>query len=214
MVRAIDTFWRIPVLSCEIRRFVHIESLEHLAPASLKLIGIESMEVGEVPDHLGRGESIVQSGVSREEPDVLPHFLRLGDAIDAVNRESPGRWLEHRGDHTKRRISQLSTGMRQKVSIARTIIHDPDVVVFDEPTAGLGSGVGLNVTRRTRSRPLHGPAPAAPGYIWSFHEQHGVPSCHSHIQERSREYQLANWIGVGRSVRAPAFARRHRVYHF
>jgi sodium transport system ATP-binding protein len=27
--------------------------------------------------------------------------------------------------------------MRQKVSIARTIIHDPDVVVFDEPTAGL-----------------------------------------------------------------------------
>lgn len=36
-----------------------------------------------------------------------------------------------------RRISKLSTGMRQKVSIARTIIHDPDVVVFDEPTAGL-----------------------------------------------------------------------------
>ena len=27
--------------------------------------------------------------------------------------------------------------MKQKVSIARTIIHDPDVVVFDEPTTGL-----------------------------------------------------------------------------
>lgn len=36
-----------------------------------------------------------------------------------------------------RRIGKLSTGMKQKVSIARTIIHDPDVVVFDEPTAGL-----------------------------------------------------------------------------
>jgi sodium transport system ATP-binding protein len=35
------------------------------------------------------------------------------------------------------RIAKLSTGMRQKVSIARTIIHDPPVVVFDEPTAGL-----------------------------------------------------------------------------
>ena len=36
-----------------------------------------------------------------------------------------------------RRIARLSTGMRQKVSIARTIIHDPDVIVFDEPTTGL-----------------------------------------------------------------------------
>ena len=36
-----------------------------------------------------------------------------------------------------RRIARLSTGMRQKVSIARTIIHDPTVIVFDEPTAGL-----------------------------------------------------------------------------
>ncbi|RYD53033.1 MAG: ATP-binding cassette domain-containing protein [Sphingobacteriales bacterium] len=36
-----------------------------------------------------------------------------------------------------KRISQLSTGMKQKVSIARTMIHDPDVVVFDEPTSGL-----------------------------------------------------------------------------
>jgi sodium transport system ATP-binding protein len=36
-----------------------------------------------------------------------------------------------------RRIGKLSTGMRQKVSIARTIIHDPEVVIFDEPTVGL-----------------------------------------------------------------------------
>src|SRR5579863_8882058 len=31
----------------------------------------------------------------------------------------------------------MSTGMRQKVSIARTIIHDPPVLIFDEPTSGL-----------------------------------------------------------------------------
>lgn len=36
-----------------------------------------------------------------------------------------------------RRIGKLSTGMRQKVSIARTMIHDPSIVVFDEPTVGL-----------------------------------------------------------------------------
>src|SRR5579862_2889548 len=33
--------------------------------------------------------------------------------------------------------SKMSTGMRQKVSIARTIIHNPPVLIFDEPTSGL-----------------------------------------------------------------------------
>ena len=33
--------------------------------------------------------------------------------------------------------SKMSTGMKQKVSIARTIIHDPPVLIFDEPTSCL-----------------------------------------------------------------------------
>jgi sodium transport system ATP-binding protein len=33
--------------------------------------------------------------------------------------------------------AKMSTGMRQKVSIARAIIHDPPVLIFDEPTVGL-----------------------------------------------------------------------------
>jgi sodium transport system ATP-binding protein len=35
------------------------------------------------------------------------------------------------------KISDLSTGMKQKLSIAVSLIHDPEVVVFDEPTNGL-----------------------------------------------------------------------------
>ena len=35
------------------------------------------------------------------------------------------------------RGGQLSTGMKKKVSIARAIIHDPPVLIFDEPTVGL-----------------------------------------------------------------------------
>lgn len=36
-----------------------------------------------------------------------------------------------------RRIGKLSSGMKQKVSIVRTVIHDPEIIVFDEPTRGL-----------------------------------------------------------------------------
>lgn len=36
-----------------------------------------------------------------------------------------------------RRVEHLSTGMQQKVSIARAVIHKPDLLVLDEPTTGL-----------------------------------------------------------------------------
>ena len=39
--------------------------------------------------------------------------------------------------YADRRIGKLSTGMKQKVSIARTMIHDPEVLVLDEATSGL-----------------------------------------------------------------------------
>lgn len=35
------------------------------------------------------------------------------------------------------RCEKLSTGMKQKVNIARTVVHDPPVLVLDEPTSGL-----------------------------------------------------------------------------
>jgi sodium transport system ATP-binding protein len=35
------------------------------------------------------------------------------------------------------RVEKLSQGMKQKVSIGRTVVHEPGVLIFDEPTAGL-----------------------------------------------------------------------------
>lgn len=49
-----------------------------------------------------------------------------------------------------RRIGKLSTGMKQKVSIVRTIIHDPDVIVFDEPTSGLDVVTSRNIVQLIR----------------------------------------------------------------
>lgn len=40
-------------------------------------------------------------------------------------------------DFLDRRVDRFSTGMKQKTSIARTLVHDPAVMIFDEPTLGL-----------------------------------------------------------------------------
>ncbi len=39
--------------------------------------------------------------------------------------------------YRNQRCEKLSTGMKQKVSIGRAVVHDPPVLIFDEPTAGL-----------------------------------------------------------------------------
>lgn len=40
-------------------------------------------------------------------------------------------------EYLDRKVGGFSKGMRQKVAIARTLIHDPDLILFDEPTTGL-----------------------------------------------------------------------------
>lgn len=41
------------------------------------------------------------------------------------------------GEYIDRRVGKFSRGMKQKVAIARSIVHNPSVMLFDEPTAGL-----------------------------------------------------------------------------
>ncbi|HEY4789250.1 MAG TPA: ATP-binding cassette domain-containing protein [Bacteroidales bacterium] len=49
-----------------------------------------------------------------------------------------------------KKIGQLSSGMKQKVSLVRTMIHDPQVVVFDEPTSGLDVIAAKNIIELIR----------------------------------------------------------------
>jgi sodium transport system ATP-binding protein len=50
-------------------------------------------------------------------------------------------------DLLDKRVGKMSTGMKQRLSIARVVFHDPEVLIFDEPTAGLDVIAGRNVLR-------------------------------------------------------------------
>lgn len=71
--------------------------------------------------------------------EMVEYFGRLNGLDEATLKkrvdEIFGR-LEMDG-FRDRRCDKLSTGMKQKTSIARTLVHDPPVMIFDEPTLGL-----------------------------------------------------------------------------
>jgi ABC-2 type transport system ATP-binding protein len=73
---------------------------------------------------------------------VLEHLVFLGELhglgrADAQARS--GEWLERLGLAAwgKRKVEELSKGMAQKVQIAGTLLHDPELVILDEPFSGL-----------------------------------------------------------------------------
>jgi len=71
--------------------------------------------------------------------EMVEYFGRLYGADGVPLQKSVDALFEMLGmtDFQNQRCEKLSTGMKQKVSIARTLVHDPAVMIFDEPTVGL-----------------------------------------------------------------------------
>lgn len=71
--------------------------------------------------------------------ETLELFARINGYPEDRVREWVGALISRFGipDYAGTRVDKLSTGMKQKVSIARTVAHDPPVLIFDEPTVGL-----------------------------------------------------------------------------
>ena len=96
----------------------------------------------------GTGLSRDRIGYLPEERGLYPKMrvmdllVFLGEIKSLSRTEAAGRageWLERMGlsEWSNRRVDQLSKGMQQKLQFIATVMHDPDLLILDEPFSGL-----------------------------------------------------------------------------
>ena len=88
--------------------------------------------IGLVPDNVGLYENMTAY-------DNLDFYGQLYDVAEADRRANIRRFLEMLGLWEKRDVAAgtFSKGMKQKLAIARALVHEPEVLFLDEPTVNL-----------------------------------------------------------------------------
>jgi ABC-2 type transport system ATP-binding protein len=71
--------------------------------------------------------------------EQLLYFAKLKGLSTSEGKKVILRWLERfeASDWIKQEVGELSKGMSQKIQFIATILHDPDIAIFDEPFSGL-----------------------------------------------------------------------------
>ena len=96
--------------------------------------------IGLVPDNVGLYESL-------SAYDNLDYYGRFYDCPEAERKESIPRFLKMLGLWEKKddAAGTFSKGMKQKLAIARALVHDPKILFMDEPTANLDPEASIAV---------------------------------------------------------------------
>jgi sodium transport system ATP-binding protein len=110
--------------------------------------------------------------------EMITYFGRLNGLASAEIHIRIRRLADELDMHEflDRRCDTFSTGMKQKTSIARTLIHDPAVMIFDEPTLGLDVMTARSIVRFVRECRVRGKT-----VIYSTHVMSEVEKLCDHI---------------------------------
>ena len=104
---------------------------------------IEGISVKNNPDTIRNKIGFLTSELKLEDYFTPNYLFDYFSALHQVNKEISEKrkkelFLKFGIEEFKEvKVGDLSTGMKQKVSIVISIVHDPDVIIFDEPTNGL-----------------------------------------------------------------------------
>jgi sodium transport system ATP-binding protein len=120
---------------------------------SARLAGFDAAtEANQVRAHVGflAASTALYGRLTARE--MITYFGRLNGLADATIKERLNRLAAELDmlDFLDRRCDKFSTGMKQKTSIARTLIHDPAVMIFDEPTLGLDVMTARSIVKFVR----------------------------------------------------------------
>lgn len=115
-------------------------------------IYVDGHEVGKEPEAVRNSIGFLTSDIKLDEQFDADYMFRFFGRLHKV----PQDLLEKRRaelfgyfgiqEFAHKKIKELSTGMKQKAAIAVSLVHDPDIVIFDEPTNGLDIITARNVT--------------------------------------------------------------------
>lgn len=107
-------------------------------------------------------------------PNILfDFFAKLYDIPEEDLRDRKAESFARFGisPFADKRINELSTGMKQKISIAISLIHNPPVIIFDEPTNGLDILTSKQVTDYLKELKDKGHAIILSTHIFSVAEE-------------------------------------------